>query len=82
MSQFVQMRSGIRSVFAGLFMTSSSTPQVPQYVLEDFIERNQGSLCNIVCTQPRRLSAIGLADRVARERGEATGETVSFCVSC
>lgn len=50
---------------------------MPQYVLEDYIEKDKGALCNIICTQPRRLSAIGLADRVSRERGQSVGETVS-----
>ncbi len=27
----------------------------------------QGARCNIICTQPRRISAIGVADRVADE---------------
>jgi len=50
--------------------------QVPQYVLEDYIEMGKGAQCNIICTQPRRLSAIGLADRVSKERSQAVGETV------
>lgn len=54
--------------------------QVPQYLLEDYIDRGLGSLCNIICTEPRRVSAIGLADRVARERGEMAGETVGYSV--
>jgi hypothetical protein len=40
--------------------------QVPQYVLEDYIEMGKGAKCNIICTQSRRLSAIGLADRVSK----------------
>ncbi|KAK0542303.1 putative ATP-dependent RNA helicase ucp12, partial [Tilletia horrida] len=44
--------------------------QVPQFILEDAIDRKEGSLCNIVVTQPRRVSAMGLAARVAAERGE------------
>lgn len=51
--------------------------QVPQYLLEDYIERNKGGECRIICTQPRRISAIGLADRVSKERGQAVGITVS-----
>lgn len=46
------------------------TTQCPQFVLDDFIERGQGSLCNIIVTQPRRLSAMGVASRVAAERLE------------
>jgi ATP-dependent RNA helicase DHX57 len=46
------------------------TTQVPQYILEDHLVRKEGSRCKIVVTQPRRISAIGVATRVAEERGE------------
>lgn len=32
----------------------------------------------IVCTQPRRISAIGVAERVAAERDEKIGNTVGY----
>jgi hypothetical protein len=32
--------------------------QVPQYIIESWLE-SSGSHCSIVCTQPRRISAIG-----------------------
>ncbi|BFI42914.1 ATP-dependent RNA helicase DHX57 [Marchantia polymorpha subsp. ruderalis] len=67
------------TVVAGQTGCGKST-QVPQYVLEDYIERDTGAACNIICTQPRRLSAIGLADRVAKERGQGVGETVGYSV--
>ncbi|GBG33120.1 ATP-dependent RNA helicase [Hondaea fermentalgiana] len=47
------------------------TTQVPQFLLDDFWAR--GEHCNIVCTQPRRISAIGVSERVAKERGENVG---------
>ncbi|CAH1239477.1 DHX36 [Branchiostoma lanceolatum] len=50
------------------------TTQVAQFILDDMIERGQGSLCHVICTQPRRISAVGVADRVASERGERCGE--------
>ncbi|KXZ49867.1 hypothetical protein GPECTOR_19g318 [Gonium pectorale] len=53
---------------------------VPQYILEDAIASGQGARCNIVVTQPRRISALGLASRVAAERGESAGETVGYSV--
>eukprot|EP00051_Salpingoeca_urceolata_P013946 m.176717 g.176717 ORF g.176717 m.176717 type:complete len:1482 (-) comp17950_c0_seq3:91-4536(-) len=56
------------------------TTQVPQFVLEDFIQRNQGGHCNIICTQPRRLAAIGVAQRVADERAEPIGDTVGYAI--
>lgn len=34
------------------------------------MERGQGHLVNVVCTQPRRVAAMALADRVAAEMGE------------
>jgi ATP-dependent RNA helicase DHX57 len=33
--------------------------QVPQFILEQAIASGNGATCNIVCTQPRRISAIG-----------------------
>ena len=54
------------------------TTQVPQFILDDLIERSQGGATNIVCTQPRRLSAVGVAERVARERGETIGQSVGY----
>uniref|UniRef100_A0A8C4S3W2 RNA helicase n=1 Tax=Erpetoichthys calabaricus TaxID=27687 RepID=A0A8C4S3W2_ERPCA len=50
------------------------TTQVTQFILDDYIERNMGSLCRIVCTQPRRISAISVAERVAAERAESCGD--------
>ena len=44
--------------------------QIPQYILDDMVERKEGSMARIVVTQPRRISAITVAHRVAEERGE------------
>ncbi|KAI0322332.1 P-loop containing nucleoside triphosphate hydrolase protein [Amylostereum chailletii] len=52
---------------------SGKTTQIPQIILDDYIERGEGAKCNIVCTQPRRIAAISVAERVARERGEVAG---------
>nr|XP_005287021.1 ATP-dependent DNA/RNA helicase DHX36 [Chrysemys picta bellii] len=49
------------------------TTQVTQFILDDYIERGKGSACRIVCTQPRRISAISVAERVAAERSEVCG---------
>uniref|UniRef100_A0A8C0G4L1 ATP-dependent DNA/RNA helicase DHX36 n=1 Tax=Chelonoidis abingdonii TaxID=106734 RepID=A0A8C0G4L1_CHEAB len=49
------------------------TTQVTQFILDDYIERGRGSACRIVCTQPRRISAISVAERVAAERAEVCG---------
>ncbi|CAD5122474.1 DgyrCDS10897 [Dimorphilus gyrociliatus] len=56
------------------------TTQVPQFILDDAIERQCSSSCYIVCTQPRRISAISIAERVAQERAEKVGKSVGFQV--
>lgn len=52
------------------------TTQLPQYILESEIESGRGAFCNIICTQPRRISAMAVSERVSAERGEPLGETV------
>ncbi|KAL9070151.1 MAG: hypothetical protein Q9157_005921 [Trypethelium eluteriae] len=42
--------------------------QLPAYLLEN--QLSQGKDCKIYCTQPRRISAISLAQRVSEELGE------------
>ncbi|XP_050431299.1 ATP-dependent DNA/RNA helicase DHX36 isoform X2 [Adelges cooleyi] len=50
------------------------TTQMAQFILDDAIMSGHGSTCRIVCTQPRRISAISVAERVADERAERVGE--------
>ncbi|PFH54478.1 hypothetical protein AMATHDRAFT_72275 [Amanita thiersii Skay4041] len=59
---------------------SGKTTQIPQLILDDYIDRGDGARCNIICTQPRRLAAISVADRVAKERGELLGVSVGYQV--
>ncbi|KAJ7786314.1 P-loop containing nucleoside triphosphate hydrolase protein [Mycena metata] len=59
---------------------SGKTTQIPQLILDSFIERGQGANCNVVCTQPRRLAAVSVADRVSKERGETLGKSVGYQV--
>lgn len=54
------------------------TTQVAQFILDDQIEKGNGSITNIICTQPRRISAISVAERVAAERAERLGRSVGF----
>ena len=48
--------------------------QVPQIILDS------SPLSNIVCTQPRRIAAISIAERVAAERGQNCGDLVGYHV--
>lgn len=52
------------------------TTQVPQYILDHVW--GKGESCKIVCTQPRRISAVSVAERISAERGESVGETVGY----
>ncbi|EXC12993.1 putative ATP-dependent RNA helicase DHX36 [Morus notabilis] len=54
------------------------TTQLPQFILEAEISSLRGADCNIICTQPRRISAISVSARVSSERGESLGETVGY----
>ncbi|CAN0878208.1 DExH-box ATP-dependent RNA helicase DExH3 [Linum grandiflorum] len=56
------------------------TTQLPQYILESEIDAARGAVCNIICTQPRRIAAMSVAERVAAERGEKIGESVGYKV--
>jgi len=40
------------------------------FFLQSCIEEGKGARCNIICTEPRRISAISLAQRVSEEMGE------------
>ncbi|KAG8519811.1 ATP-dependent RNA helicase DHX29, partial [Galemys pyrenaicus] len=53
---------------------SGKSTQVPHFLLEDLLLNEGGtSKCNIVCTQPRRISAVSLATRVCDELGCENG---------
>ncbi|RWR93923.1 DExH-box ATP-dependent RNA helicase DExH3-like protein [Cinnamomum micranthum f. kanehirae] len=56
------------------------TTQIPQYILESEIEASRGAVCSIICTQPRRISAMAVSERVAAERGGKLGESVGYKV--
>ena len=49
--------------------------QVPQYILDANPD------ARIVVTQPRRLAARALAERVSNERGSVLGRTVGYAIS-
>ncbi|XP_049836121.1 3'-5' RNA helicase YTHDC2-like isoform X3 [Schistocerca gregaria] len=55
---------------------SGKTTQVPQFILEN--GHLTGKACRIICTQPRRLSVVSVAERVAAERDEKIGEAIGY----
>ncbi|KAF3163512.1 ATPdependent RNA helicase [Orbilia oligospora] len=59
---------------------SGKTTQVPQILLEDAVKGGEGALCNIICTQPRRIAATSVAQRVAEERNEPLRKTIGYHV--
>ncbi|XP_041768072.1 dosage compensation regulator isoform X1 [Anopheles merus] len=56
------------------------TTQIAQFILEDYINSGQGAYCNVCVTQPRRISAISVSERIANERCENLGVTVGYSV--
>ena len=54
------------------------TTQIPQFLLNDAIASGKGGEAFMVCTQPRRLAAMGVASRVADERVEKIGDVVGY----
>ncbi|KAG7573143.1 R3H domain [Arabidopsis suecica] len=55
------------------------TTQVPQYLL-DHMWSSKRETCKIVCTQPRRISAMSVSERISCERGESIGENIGYKV--
>ncbi|XP_022600321.1 probable ATP-dependent RNA helicase YTHDC2 isoform X1 [Seriola dumerili] len=74
--EIVQLIKGNRVVLVVGETGSGKTTQIPQFLLDE-CSRN-GEPCRIFCTQPRRLAAIAVAERVAAERGESVGQTVGY----
>ncbi|KAK0626926.1 pre-mRNA splicing factor ATP-dependent RNA helicase PRP43 [Immersiella caudata] len=57
---------------------SGKTTQIPQYVLYDELPHLDGKL--IACTQPRRVAAMSVAQRVADELDVKLGEEVGYSI--
>lgn len=57
---------------------AGKTTQCAQYLLEDALLSGQGDNVSIVCTQPRRISAMSVAERVADEMCDNVGGLVGY----
>ncbi len=53
---------------------------VPQFILDEALNSDPVKECRIVVTQPRRVAAMKLAERVAGVRGERLGKLVGYCI--
>jgi len=54
------------------------TTQVPQAWFDHEVAMGRGGECHCVVTQPRRVSAISVAERVAAERAEPIGQSIGY----
>eukprot|EP00434_Breviolum_minutum_P037540 symbB.v1.2.033290.t1/scaffold4112.1/size45921/2 len=54
--------------------------QVPQFIFEDWLAKGHAGAANIIMTQPRRISAIGVADRIANEMNTGLGDLVGYSI--
>lgn len=57
---------------------SGKTTQIPQFVLFDDLPHLNGKM--IACTQPRRVAAMSVADRVSKEMDVQLGEEVGYSI--
>lgn len=66
------------NVFCSLPCRCGKTTQIPQFILDASLGGPAEHVANIICTQPRRISAISVAQRVAQERAECLGNSVGY----
>lgn len=59
---------------------SGKSTQVVQFILDNLMNQKDITDTRIICTQPRRISAIGLAERVAEERLVNCGDEVGYVI--
>jgi len=59
---------------------SGKSTQSAQFILDDLYQNSLGDSVKIICTQPRRISALGLADRVSEERCSSVGQEVGYII--
>ena len=78
--QIVQAINSRQCVIISGETGSGKSTQAVQFILDYMIDTLNGSMANIVCTQPRRISVLGLADRVSDERCTLLGDEVGYVI--
>ncbi|XP_054889642.1 ATP-dependent RNA helicase DHX30 [Poeciliopsis prolifica] len=56
------------------------TTRIPRFLLEEQVRNGEGADCNVLVTQPRRISAVSVAHRVAHEMGPHLKHHVGYQV--
>lgn len=56
------------------------TTRIPRFLLEGRVKNGAGAHCNILVTQPRRISAVSVAQRVASEMGPTLKPCIGYQV--
>jgi HrpA-like RNA helicase len=59
---------------------SGKSTQAIQFILDDAIQNMRGSSANLICTQPRRVAALSLSERVSAERCSNEGDEVGYII--
>lgn len=77
-SQFLEYLDYNQVVMVSGQTGCGKSTQIPQFILENCIANRKDEGIEIVCTQPRRIAAVGVATRVAEERMESLGDIVGY----
>lgn len=59
---------------------SGKSTQAIQFILDDAIQCMRGASANLLCTQPRRVAALSLSERVSAERCSKEGDEVGYII--
>jgi HrpA-like RNA helicase len=57
---------------------AGKSTNAPLFLLEEALESGLGDKANIICTQPRRVAAISVAERVSDQINEKIGGSVGY----
>lgn len=77
-SLMTAINSGQVTLITGETGSGKST-QVVQFIMDDLYSKGDFTT-KIICTQPRRLSAVSLADRISKERVDEVGSETGYII--